>query len=68
MQNAKPGFGTPLKTPDYYRYVRGFIESLRSTVTHRQIAVLLNQAGYRSPTNKPFVRQTVANFLRRTAV
>jgi hypothetical protein len=67
-QNATPGFGQKLKTPDFYIQVRAYIESLRNTTTHRQIASLLNQAGYRSAAGKPFCRQTVANFLRRTSL
>lgn len=67
-QDAIPAFGKPLKTPDYYVQVRAYLESLRGTTTLRTMALMLNQAGYRSPAGKPFCRQTVANFLRRTSL
>jgi len=67
-QNMTPSFGGKLKTPDYYAAIQAFIQSLRSTTPQRQIATLLNQAGYRSPTGKPFVRSTVANFLRKKSI
>ena len=67
-QDARPGFGQRLKHPDYYVQVLAYVESLRATTTHRQIASLLNSTGYRSPAGKPWVRQTVANFIRRTSI
>jgi len=67
-QDAIPAFGKPLKTPDYYVQVRAYLESLRGTTTLRTMALMLNTAGYRSPAGKPFCRQTVANFLRRTSL
>jgi hypothetical protein len=67
-QRAAPAFGQPLMQADYYRQVRAYIESLRTTTTHRQIASNLNQLGYRSPAGRPFCRQTVANFIRRTSL
>jgi len=66
--NARPGFGTKLKQPDYYVQTRAFIESLRPTTTLRGIATLLNKHGYRTPKDLPFDRQGVANFIRNTAV
>lgn len=66
--DAKPTFGGKLKQPAYYSEVRAFIESLRDTKTQRHIALMLNSAGYRTPTGRPFDRQGVANFLRNTAV
>lgn len=67
-QDAVPAFGKPRKTPDYYAAVTAFITSLRTTTPQRQIAGMLNSAGYRSPTGKPFNRATVANFLRKKSI
>lgn len=66
--NAKPAFAAPKKLPIYYTTVRSFINSLRPTTTLRAIAVMLNQAGYRSPTDKPWSKQTVANIMRNTSI
>lgn len=67
-QNAKPAFGKPKKQPDYYVQVRVFINSLRDKMTLDAIATLLNRAGYRSPTDKPWDKQKVANIMRNTAI
>jgi len=67
-QNLAPSFGGPLKTPDYYTTIRAYIQSLRTTTPQRQIAGMLNSAGYRSPTGKPFNRATVSNFLRKRSI
>lgn len=67
-QPARPGFGKPLMTPDYYVQIRAFVESLRPTKTYNQMASMLNSTGYRSPAGKPWVKQTVANFIRRTSI
>jgi hypothetical protein len=67
-QNMAPSFGGKLKTDDYYTAVTTYIQSLRRTTTQRQIAAMLNSAGYRSPTGKPFVRSTVSNFLRKRSI
>jgi len=66
--NVKPTFGGRLQDPSYYAAVTAYIKSLNNTTTQRQIAAMLNSAGYRSPTGKPFVRSTVANFLRKRSV
>lgn len=63
-QNAKPAFGKPKKTPEYYTQVRIYINALRDTMTLDAIASLLNQAGFKTPTDKPFSKQTVANIMR----
>jgi len=67
-QNLAPSFGGKRKTDDYYAAITAFITTLRSTTPQRQIAAMLNSAGYRSPTGKPFVRSTVANFLRKKSI
>jgi len=67
-QDAKPQFGGRKKAPDYYIAVRAFIASLQSTKTLRQIAEMLNQANYRTPTGLPFDRQAVANVKRSRSV
>ena len=67
-QNARPKFGAKKKTETYYSTVQAYIRSLQPTKTLRQIAEMLNQAGYRSPTDKPFSRQTVANFMRSRSI
>ncbi len=64
-QYARPAFGAPKRTADYYIQTRAFIESLRSTTTMREIATLLNRAGYTTPTGKQFKRQDVMNALRK---
>ena len=66
--NAKPAFGKPKKQPQYYTQIQIFINSLRDTMTLDAIATLLNHAGYRTPTDKPFSKQTVANFMRNTGI
>ena len=63
-----PSFGGKLKTDDYYTTIRAYIQSLRTTTPQRQIAGMLNSAGYRSPTGKPFNRATVSNFLRKRSI
>jgi len=68
IYSVRPGFGMPLKAPVYYAEIRAYTETLRSTKTLRQIAVLLNSAGYSTPTGKAFTKQGVSNFLRSTAV
>jgi hypothetical protein len=67
-QQARPQFGKPLMVPAWYATVTAFVESLRPTTTQRNIARLLNDAGYRTPTGKPWDRQGVANFLRKKSV
>lgn len=64
-QYARPAFSAPKRTPDYYIQCRAFIESLRSTTTMREIASLLNRAGYTTPTGLQFSKQTVLNMLRK---
>lgn len=63
-QDARPSFSGKKKTDSYYMTIEAYIRSLQPTRTLRQIADSLNQAGFRSPTDKPFSRQTVANFMR----
>jgi len=63
-QNARPAFGKPKKTPEYYAQVRTYVNALRNTMTLDAIASLLNQAGFKTPTDKPFSKQTVANIMR----
>lgn len=64
-QYARPGFGTPKRTPDYYIQIRAYVESLRSTTTMREIASKLNRLGWTSPMGKPFDRQAVMNVMRK---
>jgi hypothetical protein len=66
-QDAKPKFGGRLKTPSYYAEVRAYIGALRDTKTLRNIALMLNSAGYLTPSGKPFTKQAVSNFLRSPA-
>lgn len=67
-QEARPQFGAHKMQPAYYSQVAAFAQSLRPTKTLRQIAEMLNAAGYRSPTGLPFDRQRVANFMRSRSV
>ena len=67
-QNARPAFGKPKKEPAYYTQTRVFINALRDTMTLTAIATLLNQSGHRTATDKPWNKQTVANFMRNTAI
>lgn len=66
--DAKPKFGGKLKQPSYYSEIRAYIDALRDTKTQRQIALMLNTTGSRTPTGKPWDRQAIANFIRNTAV
>lgn len=66
--DARPAFAAKKKQPDYYLSVQAFVQSLQTTKTLRQIAELLNQAGYRSPTGLPFDRQRVSNIMRSRSV
>jgi len=62
--NAPSAFGKPKKTETYYQQVRTFVHALRSTMTYAAIAVQLNRAGYTSPMNLPFCKQSVQNIMR----
>jgi len=66
--DTKPQFGGRKKQPAYYVQVQAFIASLQPTKTLRQIAELLNQANYRTPTGLPFDRQAVANVKRSKSI
>ena len=65
---ARPAFASKKMQPDYYVQIQSFIKSLQSTKTLRQIADLLNQAGYRTPSGLPFDRQRAANIMRSRSV
>jgi hypothetical protein len=67
-QKARPAFASPLRTPDYYVQTRAYIESLRATTTMRDIASMVNRMGWTSPAGKPWVRQTVMNFMRSRSI
>lgn len=67
-QKARPGFSARLRTPDYYATTRTYIESLRATTTMRDIASMMNRMGWTSPAGKPWVRQTVMNFMRSRSI
>lgn len=62
---ARPAFGAAKRTPDYYAQIRAYIETLRTTATMREIAANMNRMGWTSPAGKPWVRQTVMNFMRK---
>ena len=64
VHDAAPAFGKPKKTPAYFQQVRTFVHALRSTMTYAAIAVQLNRAGYTSPMNLPFCKQSVQNIMR----
>ena len=68
IQQAKPAFGQRKRTSDYYAQTSAFINSLRATTTLRDIAAMMNRAGMTSPAGKPWVKQTVANFVRNKAI
>lgn len=65
---ARPAFASKKMQPDYYRQIQSFIKSLQATKTLRQIADLLNQAGYRTPTGMLWDRQRAANIMRSRSV
>lgn len=65
---ARPAFASKKMQPAYYAQITAYVQSLQPTKTLRQIADLLNQAGYRSPTGLPFDRQRVANIMRSRSV
>jgi hypothetical protein len=64
IQNAAPGFGQKLKTPDYYAQVRDIIAVLRGHSTLRTIAAHLTAQGFATPTGLPFTRDRLATFLK----
>lgn len=64
VHNAPPSFGGKKKTAAYYATVRTFIHTLRSTMTLAAIAVQLNRAGYQTPMDLPWCKQSVANVMR----
>jgi hypothetical protein len=61
---AKPRFGGPLQTPDYYQAVSNVITVLREYSTLNTIAAHLTAQGFLSPSGKEFNKQRVATFLR----
>lgn len=63
-QQAKPAFGQRKRSNDYYLATRAYIDSLRGTTTLRDIASMMNGMGWTSPAGRPWVKQTVANFVR----
>lgn len=62
----KPGFGTPLQTPQYYSNVSDIVSILRPYSSLRVIANHLTAQGFFTPTGKTFTKQHVANFIRST--
>jgi len=65
---ARPQFAGKARTPEYYVTVSRIVETLRETASLATIAQHLNSVGISSPRGKPWVKQTVANFLRQTSL
>ena len=63
-----PGFGTPLRSDDYYQKINAIIAVLRPTATRAVMAQHLNRAGFTTPRGLPFNRQRLGNVMRRTKV
>jgi hypothetical protein len=68
IQNAAPGFGSKLKTPDYYSQVGDIISVLRGHSTLRTIAAHLTAQGFTTPTGLPFTRDRLATFLKQNKI
>lgn len=62
--HAIPGFGQPLKSPEYYEQIDAIIETLRPHSTLRTVALHLNSAGFRTPSDLEWNRMHVANYVR----
>lgn len=62
---AIPGFGAKLRTPEYYEQIDAIISNLRPMATQRTIALHLDRAGFQTPKGHPWTRQMVATYLRK---
>lgn len=64
IQNAAPGFGSKLKTPEYYSQVQDIIAVLRGHSTLRVIASHLNAQNFTTPSGLAWSRDRLATFLK----
>jgi hypothetical protein len=65
---AKPSFGGRARPLEWYTEVSGIIATLRDTASQATIADHLNKSGFSTPRGRPWNRESVANYLRNTAV
>lgn len=65
---TKPQFGGRRKGSYYYERINAIITPLRQVATLRLIAEQLNAKGYRTPTEQPWNRQRLANYLRSASI
>ena len=64
VQNARPTFGGRLKTPQYYSEINGVLRVLRPYSTLAVMAQHLNSQGWKTPTDKPWTRSLVSQYLK----
>lgn len=64
-QFAAPGFGKPLRPPQFYTTVDGIIRTLKPYATLRAIAERLNAVGLTTPSGKSWTRQSVSCYTRK---
>lgn len=68
IQNAAPGFGSKLKTEDYYSQVQAIIAVLRGHSTLRTIASHLTAQGFTTPSGLAWTRDRLATFLKQNKI
>jgi hypothetical protein len=64
IYNARPAFGSRRCIPAYYEAIGSVLTVLRPIATLQTIAHHLNNAGFSTPTGKPWTKQRVATYLR----
>lgn len=65
--NAVPGFGAKLKTPEFYQAVNSILAVLRPVASLRVMADALNRAGLTTASGLEWNRLRVSNYLRTSA-
>ena len=65
---AAPAFAGRHNTPDYYKTVGSIISILRGKSTLRTIADHLNGADFLTPSDMPWSRTRVADFIRNNSL
>lgn len=63
--DARPAFGKPIKTQEYYDLVNATCRSLRPMATLRVIAQHLAALGLKTPRGMDWDRQKLATYLRK---
>lgn len=64
---ARPAFGGRLKTAEYYAGINSIISVMRGVATMRTMANHLTAAGFLTPTDLPWNRARLNNYLRQMA-